>query len=151
MKKSVILLVIIGMLILLTYVFFRKNYLQCDLFYEIPNSDKDFYPNGYEFFHSKKEIDNYINRNKRTKDLREKLQMLDFDFKNYSYCVFYGRKAKKIYHSYKTTLLDDLSPSYAKPNGKTLVFVEYEDDDKGKGVFIYKTKKNIKLRGFYGI
>lgn len=151
MKKSVILLGVIGVLILVTYVFFHKNYLQFDLVYKIPNSDKDFYPNGYEFFHSKKELDNYINRNERTKSLGKRMKGLDFDFNNYSYSVFYGRKIKLIYHSYKSTFLDDLSPSYAKPKGKIVVFVEYESDNKEKGVFIYKTKKNSKLRGFYGI
>ena len=112
---------------------------------------KDFYPNGYEFFHSKKELDNYVNRNKRTKTLGQKLLTLNFDFDKYSYCVFYGRKVKKLYHSYKSTLLDDLSASYIKYNKKTLVFVEYEKDDNEKGIFIYKIKKNTKLRGFYGI
>lgn len=151
MKKSFILLVVIGIFVLLTYLFFHKNYLQFDLFYKIPNSAKDFYPNGYEFFHSKKELDNYVNRNKRTKTLGQKLLTLNFDFDKYSYCVFYGRKVKKLYHSYKSTLLDDLSASYIKYNKKTLVFVEYEKDDNEKGIFIYKIKKNTKLRGFYGI
>lgn len=151
MRKSVILLIVVGVLILVTYVFFHKNYLQFDLVYKIPNSDKNFYPNGYEFFHSKKEIENYLGRNKRTKDLREKFQTLDFDFNNYSYGIFYGRKVKSIYYSYKSTFLNDLSPSYAKPKGKVIVFIEYESSNKEKGVFIYKTKRNDKLRGFYGI
>jgi hypothetical protein len=55
-----------------------------------------------------------------------------------------------MYHSYKTSLINDISPSYSKPKDKTLIIIEY-DKDSDEGVFIYRIEKNSNFRGFYGL
>lgn len=151
MKKIIIFLVSATILMLLVYTFYHKNYIQYDLVFKSLNKNEKFYPGAYEFFHSKEDIHSYFNRTTETKGYGIKSRNIVFDFENYSYVIFYGRRVKNMYYSYKTTFFDDISPSYARPKNKIIVFVEYENDKSEKGIFIYKVKKDIRLRGFYGL
>lgn len=151
MRKIILVLCSATILMLLVYTFYHKTYINNDLVFQSLNKNEKNYPDAYEFFHSKEEIEHYFYRNKHTKDIKIKCRDIVFDFKNYSYVIFDGHRVKKIFYSYKTTFFDDISPSYAKPKGKKPVFVEYEDDKSEKGIFIYKVKKDISLRGFYGV
>lgn len=132
-------------------MFFSRNSINYELLAKISKSDKEFYPNAYEFFHSKESIERYFNRNDNTRKYLKEIQNIDFDFKKYSYLIIYGRKIKKLYHSYKTSYFNDLSPSYSRPMNKKLIFIEYEDNNLDNGVFIYRVDKNSSLRGFYGV
>lgn len=133
----------------LVFVFYHKNYLDYKLVYEGFNLKENFEPNAYEFFHSKEEIISFFKRNKETRKIENNCGNIKFDFENYSYCIFFGGRVKQMYYSYKTTLCNDISPSYARPSGKKVVFVEYEGNKKNT-VFIYRIKKDNSLRGFYG-
>ena len=147
-----ILLLLIGLFAIsfLVYRFFHKTYISFELVYKVPDSSKEFRPLGYEFFHTKQELESYFRRNDRTKELKEKLSDIAFDFDQYSYCIFYGREVTSMSYSYKTTYVDDITPTYARPKGKVPVFVTYnEDSNSRKGVFLYKVNKDNKLRGFY--
>lgn len=151
MKKTIVYSVLILISIILVYIFFHKSSINYELLIKIPKSDKEFYPNAYEFFHSKESIEKYFNRNNKTKEYQKEVQDIDFDFKKHSYLIVYGKKIKNLYHSYKTSYFNDLSPSYSKPRNKTLIFVEYEENNSDTGVFIYIVDKDSNLRGFYGI
>lgn len=150
MRKKTIYIIIIIVFTLLGYLFFNKKYIEYELVCKIPNSDNKFYPDAYEFFHSKENLTRYFNRNDRTKEYGKTCQNIDFDFSKNSYVIVYGKKVKKMFHSYKTSLFNDISPSYSKPQGKTLIIIEY-DEDSDEGVFIYRIEKKSKFRGFYGV
>ena len=131
------------------YEFFHKNSISFETVYRVPNDEK-FRPLGYEFFHSRQELESYFKRNNRTKDLRGKLSEVEFDFVNYSYCIFYGRKITSMSYSYKATYFDDITPTYARPKGKIPVFVTYDAAPSSeRGTFIYRVSKDDRLRGFY--
>lgn len=148
MKGKLLLLVTI-LFTCLVFIFFNKTYLDFSLVYVEKNNDETFKPDAYEFFHSKAEIISFFNRNEKTKKFGANCD-LNFNFENYSYCIFYGCEIKRMYYSYKTSFFNDLTPTYAKPKNKKVVFVEYVNN-KENGIYIYKIAKNDKLRGFYGI
>ncbi|TPD73741.1 hypothetical protein [Flavobacterium microcysteis] len=150
MKKIILFLILIFAGISVTYFFFYKNYLQPELICEIPDPDNTFRPDGYEFFHSKNEIDRYLELNQTTKSYKNYINKTDFNFNNFSYFIVYGREVKNIYYSYKSTFFDDKSESYARPNGKIPVFINYKNEGSRNGVFIYRIERDDRLRGFYG-
>lgn len=150
MKRKAMYILIVMVFTLLGYLFFNKKHIEHELLFKIPNSDNKFYPNAYEFFHSKESITRYFNRNDKTREYQKTCQNIDFDFNKNSYVIVYGKKVKKMYHSYKTSLINDISPSYSKPKDKTLIIIEY-DKDSDEGVFIYRIEKNTNFRGFYGV
>ena len=133
------------------YFFFYKNYLQSELICEIPNPSNVFYPDAYKFFHSKNEIDRFLELNQTTKSYKNYINKTEFDFNNFSYFIVYGREVKNIYYSHKSTFFDDKSESYARPKGKIPVFINYKNERSRNGVFIYRIEKDNRLRGFYGI
>ncbi len=68
-------------------MFFSRNSINYELLAKISKSDKEFYPNAYEFFHSKESIERYFNRNDNTRKYLKEIQNIDFDFKKYSYLI----------------------------------------------------------------
>ncbi len=150
MKRTMIYSIIIILFTVFIYIFFHKKYVKCELLLNIPHSDEEFYPNAYEFFHSKEDMERYFHRNDRTRKYEKECEKIEFDFDKNTYVFVYGKKIKNMFYSYKTSFFNDTSPSYSKPKNKTLIFIDYEDNN-DKGVFIYKLDKNPNLRGFYGI
>jgi hypothetical protein len=151
MKKIILFLSVIIAGVTVSYFFLHKNYIQSELICEIPNPSNDFYPDAYEFFHSKKEIDNFLARTQETRSYKNHINKVKFNFNNFSYFVVYGREVKEIYYSYKSTFFDDMSPTYARPKGKIPVFINYKNKGSRNGVFIYRIERDNRLRGFYGI
>lgn len=139
-----------------SYLFFKKNYLDFELVSQMTNSDEEFYPMAYEFFHSKNAYDSFFTRNSNTIKLKTAFpNSSNLDFENYSYCIFFGKSLNSLYYSYKTTYYDDPSPSYAscKRNGKKFVQAVYNDTNQNntKGIFLYKVNKDEKLSGVDGL
>jgi len=133
------------------WIFYRKHYLYFELVCEIPVVTS-FRPDAYVFFHSKNDLDRYFNLNENTKEYKRLLPNVDFNFKEYSYCIVYGRKIEQIWYSNKSTYFDDKSASYAKPKGRIPVFITYEVENKDmSNVYLYKMEKDKRLRGFLGI
>lgn len=105
---------------------------------------------AYVFFHSENDLKKYFSINAATREIERKAANIKFDFANYSYCIFFGRKVTNMNYSYKQTYFDDPTPSYARTKGKIPVFVEYEKDNTNPtGIFLYRVPKNEKMRGFY--
>ena len=155
MKKIIIIFVILFSSIGF-YIFFQKNYLDFKIVSNTTNSNEPFSPMAYEFFHSEKSYDSFFERTVWTKNIKSNFPNVGkLDFENYSYCIFFGKSVKSLYYSYKTTYFDDPSPSYASARryGKKCVFVVYEDEasDDKKGVYLYRVKRDNKLRGFEGL
>lgn len=139
-----------------SYFFFRKKHLDYELAYKLPNvRNGEFYPDAYVFFHNQKSIDRFFELTDETKKLKKFIPPETiFDFDNYSYCIFYGRKIKSMYYSYKTTYFDDPSPSYesCRRYGYKCVFVTYDKPTSNidNAIYIYRVKKDEKLSGFNG-
>jgi hypothetical protein len=158
MKKMMLYIGIIAFAIIVfgSYFFFKKNYLDYELTCKLPNvRNGEFYPDAYVFFHNKKSIDSFFELTEETKNLKKNIpEGTIFDFNNYSYCIFYGRKVKSMYYSYKTTYFDDPSPSYASSRryGNKCVFVTYDKPTSNidNAIYIYRVKRDDKLSGFNG-
>ena len=73
------------------------------------------------------------------------------DFNNHTYLFVFGAPIKKMYYSFKTTLFDDKSPSYAKAirHKKKCVFINYNIPT--GYTYLYEIKKDETLTGFNGI
>ena len=144
------------------YLFLKKVYLDFEEVCELSNiRTREFRPFAYVFFHSQKEIDDFLRNNysdlaPNTKKVKSCiLSKINLDFVNYSYCIFYGRKVENMYHSFKTTYFDDLTPSYVKRHRSDIkcVFVTYSNKElnNSNGIFLYKVKKDKRLSGFKGL
>ncbi|WP_129582942.1 hypothetical protein [Flavobacterium cyanobacteriorum] len=148
MKPKRVILITFFLLLISLVIFCWKTYIEFSLVCQIP-SIKEFRPDGYVFIHSEDDLTNYSFINKQTNFIKKHCENV-FDFSQYSYVIIYGRKPQVMYYSYKNSFFEDTSEPYAKYNDKTVVFIHYEDKPKETGTFIYKIKKNSKLRGFYG-
>lgn len=149
MKKIYLITIAFCLLLLGIYIFFHKTQLEFELVCT-SNNETEFYPDAHRFIHSEKAFKRYINININTHEFGKQCYQ-PLDFKKYSYVIVYGRKPKSMYYSYKSTWFDDISPSYARPWGSKVVFIEYEDKSKGIGTFIYRVKRQEELRGFFGV
>lgn len=138
------------------YLFIKKNHVNFELVSKVQNSNEDLYPLAYEFFHSQIAYETFFERNSNTKILKNNFpKSSDLDFTNYSYCVFFGKGLEDLYFSYKTTYLDDPSPSYAscRSKGKKFVVAIYNEtsENSEKGIFLYKITKDERLSGVDGL
>jgi hypothetical protein len=153
MKNLIVILVVLLLAAIVVHRFYNKTQLSFKLICKVKDSTGEFRPLGYEFFHTRQELDSYFDRNKETKELKIKLDGVIFDFNKYSYSIFYGREVESMFYSYKSTYFDDITPSYARPNGKVPVFVTYENvlpnTTDSNCVYIYGLDKDARLRGFY--
>lgn len=111
----------------------------------------DFRPLAYQILHNEKQLENITQYNNLYKDI-------DFDFKNYSYLITFGRAAKSVKYSIYDTIFNDFSPSYNKLiwNGKLKANIIYKYNDQyymynypiifeglGDGyIYIYKFNKS---------
>lgn len=148
MKKIYLIVITFFLLFLVLFIFFHKTQLEFELVCT-SNNETEFYPNAYEFIHSEKAFKSYIATNSNTRQFGKQCNQ-ELNFSKYSYVIVYGRKPKLMYYSYKSTWFDDISPSYAPHWGRKVVFIEYEDESKGIGTFLYRVKKQEELRGFFG-
>jgi hypothetical protein len=156
MKNKLIGLITVAVIIMSvsTFMFLNKTYLDFELICSLNEKRTEFNPNAYVVFHTQKQLDSFFEMNSNTTYLKTQLPSeLIFDFKNYSYCIVYGKQVKNMCYSYKTTLFDDISPSYAScwKYRKKCVFIEYDTNKTGKGTYLYKLKHDSKLRGFDGL
>lgn len=158
MKRKMLYVGIIALIIFASgsYFFFKKNYLDYELVSQIPNSNEEFHPMAYEFFHSKNAYESFFARNTNTIKLKTVFpNSSNLDFENYSYCIFFGKSLNSLYYSYKTTYYDDPSPSYAscRRKGKKFVQAIYNETNQNndKGIFLYKVKKDEGLSGVDGL
>jgi len=156
MKKIYFVLIILGLIILTIPIhsFYKKNFLEVNRYYKIPNVESNYYPGAYVFFHSNDKLRQFFEMNESTRTYRENSKNINFDFENYSYLIVYGAKIESIYYSFKTTYFNDPSPSYAKAKrfGKKCVFINYDKaSEDEKGVYFYRLRKDTTLRGFDGL
>lgn len=148
MKKIYLIAITISLLLLCIYSFFKKTQLEFELVCT-SNNETEFYPDAYEFLHSEKEFKSYIATNNNTCEFGKQCNQ-ELNFAKYCYVIVYGRKPKLMYYSYKSTWFDDKSDFYAPHWGSKVVFIEYQDESKGVGTFLYKVNKQKELRGFFG-
>jgi hypothetical protein len=141
MKKLILILMILSLGV---YNFFKEKVLPIELATVLPNSDTTFRPLAYDFVHDQKYWNNYFEMNLQPRGEQIPSNML-FDFSKFSYIIVYGRQLSQMTHSIKSTYFDDPSPSYgsARRRGLICVFAEYNTDmNAPKGVFIYRTPQN---------
>lgn len=155
-KLLYILIIVVSILSFTIYIFFKKDHLNFELISKVSKTNEEFRPFAYRFFHSQNDYDNFLNINSNTIKLKSDLpKAKDLDFENYSYCIFFGKGLSDLYYSYKTTYYDDPSPSYAScaRYGKKYVVVIYKNltSNKDNGIFLYKVKRDVKLRGVDGL
>jgi len=153
-KMILIALVVLICIITLSFIFFKKSFVDFELVCSLNESKTEYRPDAYRFFHSQQELTDFFEMNNNTKQIQEQLpDDIVFDFDKYSYCIVYGNKINVMYHSFKTTFFDDLSPSYAscRKDGKKCVFIKYEDNMKIGNTYIYRINHDRDLRGFDGI
>lgn len=150
MKKSIFILGLLFVVIVI-HLFYQKHYIAYGACYKIPNIHCEFYRDAYVFFHSDDQLRRFFKINSNTQEYGRNLKHIEFDFTKYSYLIVYGAKVDKMYYSYKTTMFNDPSPSYAKARryGKKCVFIDYSKKV-DKGVYIYRMEKDTLLRGFAG-
>lgn len=108
---------------------------------KIEQSD-GFYPDAYRVFHTEKEFRESAVCLYHGKKI---LQAIDMNFEKYSYVIVYGAKVERMYYSFKTTIFDNVSPSWAKPfrHGKFCLFLKYQHPD--NNIYIYQIEKNSYL------
>lgn len=142
-KKIKYILVCIVILILIMAFFhqFNVSYSACYKIY----GHEDFAPDAYILCDSKQVYYESPFYEYKHKEL-DSVMKGKFDFNKYSYVFVYGAKVKRMYYSVKTTLFDDVAPSYLKSYklGKFTLFVEYEKPD--SNMYIYQIDKNTMLR-----
>lgn len=138
----------------LSYIFFKKHYISYSAYYRLSFCQTEFYPLAYRFINSEQELIKLLalkdnGRNKETR-IRSVLSSIDFDFNNHTYLIVYGAPVKDMYYSIKTTLFDDISPSYASARryGKQCVFINYSLPT--GYCYIYELEKNTDITGFDG-
>ena len=75
----------------------------------------DFRPLAYQILHNEKQLENITQYNNLYKDI-------DFDFKNYSYLITFGRAAKSVKYSIYDTIFNEKSQaSSLRAHSKTPV------------------------------
>lgn len=84
----------------------------------------EFRPLAYQIIHNDKQLESILQYNNSLKDI-------DFDFKNYSYLITFGKAAKCIKYSIYDTIFNDKSPSFCRLilNGKLKANIIYKDND----------------------
>lgn len=147
-------IIIVTTIIAFSYLFFNKTYIDFEQVCILNKDSTEYYPDAYRFFHTSEELTDFFNMNSNTRELKKQLPSeLKFDFDKYSYCIVYGNKVEKMFYSIKTTMFNDISPSYSscRRYGKKCVFIKYKNNAKVGNTYIYKINHNPKLRGFDGL
>ncbi len=145
----------------------KKHYLQFKLLAEIPVA-YIVTPMAYEIFHHQEDLERFWDRTSETRELRRKLPAgTKFDFKRYSYGIFFGRKVTAMWHSWKESKFDEPAPQYPQDPASIPVFVSYESDSTSAfewdsksiyeldytltgPVYLYEFPRDTRLRGFLG-
>jgi len=139
------LIVILGLTILVVPLLSRKTLelKPIAVFHDDITPHGSFYPLSYKFLHSDHDIDAYFSYG----DKAAKLRSLNLDFSNYTFLVSFGKRVLKAYHS---PFAADPTPRYARKWNSWFVTIVYEDVSVDDQVYIYRTNKNQKLRGYEG-
>jgi hypothetical protein len=143
---SVLLFVFIG------YHFFQKiHVVEVKKVLTIPIKSS-FYPYAYTIFNSEEQFRNFLNFTQETKQYGKFISERSnykFDFSKNRYCIVYGRELKYLYWSYKSTLLEDPTPSWEKDYRIPLFTLYKKRNLKNQFVFIYALEKNDCFRGVF--
>lgn len=149
---KIALYVIISLILVLLSIdylqnFFRQRDVLYNAFYEI--DEDDFYPDAYVVFHSEMQLKQSAAYRFHADEI-EKAMSGKFDFFKYSYVIVYGAKIERMYYSFKSTIFDDKSPSYASARRfhKQCLFIEYKEPD--GHIYMYQIDRNPELMGFGG-
>lgn len=144
MRKSYIFIIAIYVtgIIVTSFIFVKKHDIQYVNVHSLSTKGNPFYPDAFEIINEQKEMDSYT----RLLGLQEiNLNSVNLDFSKYTYIIVHGAKVKRMYWSFKQTLFNDSSPSYAKAyrKGKKCLFIQYLEPD--GGIYLYKINKDLSL------
>lgn len=178
MSKNIIIfalsIIFAGALVAGLYIYKKKNYPEFELVKAINSSQKlkDGYPYAYYFFHSNKDIEDYMKCLRRFNGYMEDLKRngVEFDFENYSYCITLKMPVEKMCYGYEYS--KEMDPTYKNsiPKNSNTIFVDlkYQGEERiyiknGEGkfilqrefgkckktnfIYVYRLKKNTRLRG----
>jgi hypothetical protein len=145
MLKNSIYIILVIVLIGIGSHMLSREILDIEFFTAIQDdhSTCDFYPLSYKFLHSRHDIDAYFYYG----NMNGKLKAICFDFSNYTYIVSFGRRISKAYYD---PLAVDPTPKYARKWNTRFITVFYENMPANDYIYLYKTRKNPKLRGYEG-
>ena len=129
----------------------NKHYIKYSACYKLPIPKTPFYPDAYKFANTKEEFLSNMKLINNAIKVEAIIDTNKLDFNNHTYLFVFGAPIKKMYYSFKTTLFDDKSPSYAKAirHKKKCVFINYNIPT--GYTYLYEIKKDETLTGFNGI
>lgn len=135
----------------LSFIICYKHYIKYSACYKLPIPKTPFYPDAYKFVNTKEEFSSNMKLINNAIKVEAIIDTNKLDFNNHTYLFVFGAPIKKMYYSFKTTLFDDKSPSYAKAirHKKKCVFINYNIPT--GYTYLYEIKKDETLTGFNGI
>ena len=135
----------------LSFIICNKHYIKYSACYKLPIPKTPFYPDAYKFANTKEEFLSNMKLINNAIKVEAIIDTNKLDFNNHTYLFVFGAPIKKMYYSFKTTLFDDKSPSYAKAirHKKKCVFINYNIPT--GYTYLYEIKKDETLTGFNGI
>lgn len=98
----------------LSFITCNKHYIKYSACYKLPIPKTPFYPDAYKFVNTKEEFLSNMKLINKAIKVEAIIDTNKLDFNNHTYLFVFGAPIKKMYYSFKTTLFDDKSPSYAK-------------------------------------
>ena len=98
----------------LSFIICNKHYIKYSACYKLPIPKTPFYPDAYKFANTKEEFLSNMKLINNAIKVEAIIDTNKLDFNNHTYLFVFGAPIKKMYYSFKTTLFDDKSPSYAK-------------------------------------
>ena len=131
----------------LSFIICNKHYIKYSACYKLPIPKTPFYPDAYKFANTKEEFLSNMKLINNAIKVEAIIDTNKLDFNNHTYLFVFGAPIKKMYYSFKTTLFDDKSPSYAKAirHKKKCVFINYNIPT--GYTYLYEIKKDGQLSG----
>ena len=113
----------------LSFIICNKHYIKYSACYKLPIPKTPFYPDAYKFVNTKEEFLSNMKLIDNAIKVEAIIDTNKLDFNNHTYLFVFGAPIKKMYYSFKTTLFDDKSPSYAKAirHKKKCVFTRWRN------------------------
>ena len=135
----------------LSFIICNKHYIKYSACYKLPIPKTPFYPDAYKFANTKEEFLSNVKLINNAIKVEAIIDTNKLDFNHHTYLFVFGASIKNMYYSFKTTLFDDKSPSYAKAirHKKKCVFINYNIPT--GYTYLYEIKKDETLTGFNGI
>ena len=135
----------------LFFIICNKHYIKYSACYKLAITKTPFYPDAYKLINTKEELLSNIKLINNVIKEESVIDINKLDFYNHTYLLVFGAPIKNMYYSFKTTLFDDKSPSYAKAirHNKKCVFINYNVPT--GYTYLYEIAKDETLTGFCGI